>query len=39
MREAIEVVYPQLFEKRGEKFKKYEHFNLCTDNLLSFNAF
>ncbi|WP_314707167.1 hypothetical protein [Rothia mucilaginosa] len=39
MRGEIEVVYPQLFEKSGEKFKKYEHFSLCTDNLLSFNAF
>lgn len=36
---SISVSYPQFFEKRGEKFKKYEHFNLCTDNLLSFNAF
>jgi hypothetical protein len=39
MREVIEVVYPQFFEKQGEKFKKYEHFSLYTDNLLSLNAF
>ena len=37
--EAIEVAYPQIFEKWGEKFKKYEHISLCTDNLLSFNSF
>ena len=36
---SISVSYPQFFEKQSEKFKKYEHFNLCTDNLLSFNAF
>jgi hypothetical protein len=36
---SISVSYPQFFEKRGEKFKKYEHVNLYTDNLLSFNAF
>jgi len=39
MREVIEVAYPQFFEKRGEKFKKYEHNSLSIDNLLSFNAF
>ena len=39
IREVIEVVYPQFFEKLGEKFKKYEHFNSYTGNLLSFNAF
>ena len=39
IREVIEVVYPQLFEKLGEKFKKYERFNSYTGNLLSFNAF
>lgn len=38
-REAIEGVYPQIFGKLGEKFKKYEHLNSYTGNLLSFNAF
>ena len=36
---SISVGYPQFFEKRVEKFKKYEHFSLYTDNLLSFNNF
>ena len=36
---SMSVSYPQFFEKRGEKFKKYEHVNLYTDNLLSFNTF
>ena len=36
---SISVSYPQFFEKWGEKFKKYEHVNLYTDNLFSFNTF
>ena len=36
---SMSVSYPQFFEKRGEKFKKYEHFSLYTDILLSLNAF
>lgn len=39
MRGEIEVVYPQFFENWSEKFKKYERFSLCTDNLLSINTF
>ena len=38
-REVIGAVYPQLFEKWGEKFKKYERLSLYTGNSLSFNAF
>ena len=36
---SMSVSYPQFFEKRGEKFKKYEHFSLYKDNLLSFDTF
>jgi len=36
---VIGAVYPQLFEKWGEKFKKYERLSLYTGNSLSFNAF
>ncbi|WP_279742097.1 hypothetical protein [Rothia sp. RSM386] len=39
IREVIGAVYPQLFENWGEKFKKYEHIGLFTDNLLSFDSF
>ncbi len=39
MREVTRVIYPQFFEKWGEKFKKYEQVSLYKDNLLSFSAF
>ena len=36
---SISVGYPQFFEKRSEKFKKYEHFRLQIDYLLNFDTF
>ncbi|WP_314684758.1 hypothetical protein [Rothia mucilaginosa] len=36
---VVEAVYPQLFEKWREKFKKYEHLSLYKGDLLSFSAF